>query len=666
MANKHIVREREAAGGAENQERQGGYRGQIVSEVMGDIIPWRKRRDGDFEALWDEYYAKWRGFWSAQHKSFKTERSKLISPLTSMAIDLSVAEIIEAIFGREYFIDLPDDVEDQDTKDMDVTRRLLVQDLKNVAFVDEMAQTALTGSLYGTGIMKIQVTTKVTKKPYRTKDGEVIAAKQEVVIIKPISIEPGAFVADPGCRDIDDMKGCAHEFQLPLHLIARRQQEGFYFRDVTVGKWGKPILSPNRGDTDEGNRKDAGDVAFITEYYGLVSTRSYLQAVAEGKGQRLADELVDAIASDEMTEVIATIANETHLLRLVETPLVTGERLVAAYQHETVPNRFYGRGVAEKGASVQRAMDAEMRARIDALAWSNNPMFAGDLTRLPPGSSKNAWPGKFWGVRGNPSEVLQEFKLTGPDANSYQHMQDLERMGQQATGALDTNSMRQGMRDETATGSALAASGFIKRSKRTMYNIEEFLNRVVRRVATLKMQFEPQRYPQDYEFQVRGSMGIMAREIEQQFLVNLAQVLGPDHQASMPIIKAIFEHSGSPVKSDVLESLRASEEESKPTPEMQQLQKAAQMAQMQAPILQVEKLKAEIEKILSEAGLKEAQMEKVEEETELLDESQDVEEIRVLNDLKETANQQRQMDILEDKNQIERDKLKLQSSKGKT
>ena len=67
--------------------------------------------------------------------------------------------------------------------------------------------------------------------------------------------------------DIDDMKGCAHEFQLPLHIIQERQLSGFYYSDMTVSKWGKPILAPNRGDTKEGNRKEAGDVAFITEYW---------------------------------------------------------------------------------------------------------------------------------------------------------------------------------------------------------------------------------------------------------------------------------------------------------------------------------------------------------------------------------------------------------------
>jgi hypothetical protein len=131
MANRHIVRERETAGGSDNKEPQGGARGALASTIMADISEWRKLRDGDFEALWDEFYAKWRGFWMAEHKSFKTERSKLISPLTSMSVDLTTAEIVEAVLGREYFIDLPDDVEDQDSTDVERVRMILVQDMKD-------------------------------------------------------------------------------------------------------------------------------------------------------------------------------------------------------------------------------------------------------------------------------------------------------------------------------------------------------------------------------------------------------------------------------------------------------------------------------------------------------------------------------------------------------
>lgn len=656
MANRHIVREKDQRPEDKGVPRQGGARGALVSSIMGDIEPWRRLRDGEFESLWDEFYYKWRGFWSPQLKTSKRERSKLTAPLTSMAVDLTVAEITEAVFGREYFIDTPDDIADEDVADMDIARKQLVQDLKNADFVDEFGLIAQNGALYGTGLCKIKIGTNQKTTPVRQKDGTVVAQTTEVVEIKPIAIEPGQFVPDPGARTIDEMKGCAHEFTTPLHNIWAKQLDGTYYADVSVVPFQSRRLMPGRGDTEDGNVRRTGEVAFITEYYGKVPLRMFIAAEAEGIGTELPEGMLDSIDPREMVEVIATIANEGFLLRIIENPLVSGERLIMSYQHESVPARFWGRGVCEKASNVQRAMDAEMRARIDALAWSNNPMFAGDLTRMPPKSNLNAWPGKFWGTRGAPKEVLQEFRVTGPDANSFAHMQDLERMGQQATGALDSiMSLRAGVRDETATGSALSASGFIKRSKRTMQNIEGFMNKLVRRTLRLKMQFEPDKYPLDYEFQVRGTLGIMAREIEQQSMTNLLQTVGADSPAAMPILKGIFEHSGSPIKSDVLAALKAIEEKA-PDP----AEEKARQAQLELPVAELIKVKAETAKLMAEAGLKDAQEDKTREEAQNEDLRGELESAKVFNDLSETQNQVRQLDLLEDKNQIEREKIAAQ------
>jgi hypothetical protein len=448
MANRHIVREREVAGGAASKEVQGGARGKIVSDIMGKIQPWRKLRDGDYEQIWTEYYAKWRGFWMPEHKSYKTERSKLISPLTSVSIDLTTAEIIEAVLGREYWVDLPDDIDDADTSDVERARALLTEDLRQEGFINEFASAVLNGSLYGNGILKIQINTRIKKVVERKKNGDLRATETEVVQVKPVAVGPGNFVADPATPDIDDMHGCAHEFMMPLHTLFRRQAENTYYNDVTIGAYNAKLLNQDRGDTPQGNRKDQGQAAYITEYYGLIPRKLFQAVQAEDQGTPLSNRIFNSMPDSDLVEVIATIANETHLMRVIENPNPTGERLIVAYQHETVPGRFYGRGVAEKGASIQRAMDAEMRGRIDALAWANNPMFAFDLTRMPPGSNMNAWPGKGWGTRGNPDEVIKEFRISGPGQDTFGHMQELERMGQQATGALDTAGLRSGVRDE--------------------------------------------------------------------------------------------------------------------------------------------------------------------------------------------------------------------------
>jgi hypothetical protein len=182
------------------------------------------------------------------------------------------------------------------------------------------------------------------------------------------------------------------------------------------------------------------------------------------------------------------------------------------------------------------------------------------------------------------------------------------------------------------------------------------------------MQYEPTRYPEDYDFRVRGAIGIMAREIEQQFMVNLASIIGPQHPASMPIIKAIFEHSGSPVKAEVLSALKALEEKA-PDPAEEAARRAqlelpvAELEKVRAetlPVAELEKVRAETFKIVNEGGLKGAQTATEEAELEGIPQTQNIENLRALNDLQETSNQERQLDLLEDKNAIEREKIALQ------
>ena len=109
-----------------------------------------------------------------------------------------------------------------------------------------------------------------------------------------------------------------------------------------------------------------------------------------------------------------------------------------------------------------------------------------------------------------------------------------------------------------------------------------------------------------------------------------------------------------------MKALKSMEEAEAADEQMQQLAQQAQIAELMAPIKMVEKLDAEILKLTQEANLKNAQAEKTSEEADQLEDSQNVEELRVLNDIKETANQSRQLDLIEDRNDIEREKIKMQ------
>jgi hypothetical protein len=229
-------------------------------------------------------------------------------------------------------------------------------------------------------------------------------------------------------------------------------------------------------------------------------------------GDELAQAIIQGADEDEMVEAVVTIANDTILLRAIPNPSVMEDRAIVAEQFDTVPNRFWGRGIVDKGYNMQKALDAELRARADALAWINNPMLAGDITKLPPNFNMDAWPGKFWGTKGDPAEAIRELRFADVNASSFQQANELERMHQQATGAIDPSVLNAGTRDQATGASAINVSGIVKRSKRTMLNLESFLTTVIKRIAWRKLQYNPEKYGTDYTFTVTGTVGIMARE----------------------------------------------------------------------------------------------------------------------------------------------------------
>jgi hypothetical protein len=226
-------------------------------------------------------------------------------------------------------------------------------------------------------------------------------------------------------------------------------------------------------------------------------------------------------------------------------------------------------------------------------------MMAGDITRMPPKQDLNVWPGKFFATRGNPGEIISEFRFGDINASTFQQTAEYERMVAQATGAMDSTTLRGGVRDESAMGSGIAASGLIKRSKRTMFNIEAFLNKLLRRIMWRKMQFDPQRYPQDFEFQVKGTIGIIAREVEMAHMSQMLQFVPEGSPPQLVLLKGIFDQSASPNKGEMVSAIDAM---MKPDPQKQQLAQLQQQLAFAEQQAKINKLNAEAALAIAKAG----------------------------------------------------------------
>ena len=257
------------------------------------------------------------------------------------------------------------------------------------------------------------------------------------------------------------------------------------------------------------------------------------------------------------------------------------DRPIVAFPWDVVPSRFWGRGVCEKGYNSQKALDAELRARIDALALTVHPMMAMDATRIPRGSRPEVKAGKLLLTNGNPQEILQPFNFGQVNQITFAQADALQKMVQTATGAIDSAGIAGSINGEaTAAGISMSLGAIIKRHKRTLINFQEsFLIPFVTKAAHRYMQFDPEHYPvSDYKFHATSTLGIMAREYEVTQLVQLLQTMKADSPLYGSLISAIIDNMNISNREELIARL---EQASQPTPEQQQAAQQAQQAQLE-------------------------------------------------------------------------------------
>jgi hypothetical protein len=166
----------------------------------------------------------------------------------------------------------------------------------------------------------------------------------------------------------------------------------------------------------------------------------------------------------------------------------------------------------------------------------------------------------------------------------------------QATGTIDSASMPSQVAGGEASGAGLsmALSGLMKKNKRTLINFQEdFLIPFIQKAAWRFMQFDPERYPvQDFIFLPVSSMGMVAREYEQQQMVGLMQTLG-NSPITPVLLQGIIKSSSLSNREEIIAQLQAM---SQPDPMAQQ----NQMLEMAAKEAMVQKAQAEAAKAMAE------------------------------------------------------------------
>jgi len=559
----------------------------LASWLTYRLESWRTHRNINYIPMWDEYYRLWRGIWSAEDKTRQTERSRLIAPALQQAVESSVAELEEATFGRGKWFDIKDDMLDEDPSDVEYIRNLLQEDLEKTGVKDAICEVFLNGAIYGTGIGKIVVKQSIERAPSEQSIDGTMATTRTIVEYPSIDIHvepisPKEFLIDPSANSIDDALGVAHEVIKPRYHVVEGIRSGIY-RDV-----------PLDGDYDtvrfgydpEIKQADESDSVKICEYWGKVPKR-FLKKNADKDD-------FEYSKKDELVEAVVTMCNDEYVLRVEENAFMMVDRPFISYQHDIVPNKFWGRGVCEKGYNPQKALDAEMRARIDSLALTTTPMMAADATRLPRGVKFEVRAGKTILTNGSPREAIMPLDMGTTDPSTFNQVASLQNMIQMGTGSTDQGQAG----SETASGMSMLQSASIKRQKRTLMNFQNtFLIPLINKAMWRKIQFDVDRYPvTDYKFVPYSTMGIMAKELEMTQMVQMLQTIPQDSPAFDVILLALFQNSSIHNRDQIVNALMQGNQ---PDPQQEEMQQMGMQLEMQ-------QLQANVQKTLAEAKEEEA------------------------------------------------------------
>jgi hypothetical protein len=575
----------------------------LVGWVMDKANKWRDHYISNHQEKFEEYYRLWRGQWDAADKTRESERSRLIAPALQQAVESSVAEVEEATFGRGKWFDIKDDHKDKDNKDVAYMRECLDEEFKFTKVRKAVAECLLNSAIYGTGCAEIVLdeVEDLVPSTQPVLDGAMMAVGVQVkprTVVRLRPILPQNFLIDPVATSIEEALGVAIDEYVPMHQVEMNMESGIYRECDLSAAAPDQDLEP---DQDLVIYQD--DRVRLTKYYGLVPTDLFRAATEEGYTEPSDDEKEDK-SEPEYTEAIIVIGNEGSLLKVEANPYMMQDRPLVSFPWDVVPGRFWGRGVCEKGYNSQKALDAELRARIDALALTVHPMIAMDATRMPRGARLEVRPGKTVLTNGNPAEILQPFKFGNLDQNTFTQAAELQKMVQMATGAIDAAGIPGSINGEAAAGAvSMSLGAIIKRHKRTLINFQEsFLLPMITKMAWRYMQYDPDNFPaSDYKFIPSSSLGVIAREYEVTQLVQLLQTLGQDSPLYPMLVGAVIDNMSLSNREELKAQLQ---QLTQPNPEAQK----AQQEQMQ---LQFAQLQAQVQLLQSQAAESQSRAQKL-------------------------------------------------------
>ena len=195
---------------------------------------------------------------------------------------------------------------------------------------------------------------------------------------------------------------------------------------------------------------------------------------------------------------------------------------------------------------------------------------------------------------------------------------------------------------------------FVKRAKRAIRNVNDnLLTPLITKSMWRYMQFDPNRYPTDFKFVVKPTLGMVAREVEAMQLTQLMGMLPEQFpQVSVAVAQGIIDLSNLHNKGKIVQAMEAAL--APPPPEEQEKQKMladmqlqAAIAEAQGSLLNNQNTLANIRKTLNEA--------------EVAARRADVEDVKVQQEQQRIQIQFQELEQFEEQNKIAQGRLVLQA-----
>lgn len=558
----------------------------LESWIKDKVDEWQRHYRDNYANKHDEYMRIFKGEYSAEDKTRASERSTFVSPASQQAVESSVAEVEEAIFTNEKFFTIKDDTRDEDSADIQQLRTYLHEDFAKNKIRKAVGEVLLIAAIQDIAYAEIVVETSETLTPGSEPilGGELTAVgvnASDKVKCKLIPIMPKNFFKDPLASSIDDGLGCGSDSFVSRHTIEMLQEQGVY-RDVMIP--GSTPETDIEGDPSINAYEE--EKVRLVKYNGLVPSDLLKDAMVDEDEVEIS--LTEEDTDGMYVEAIVILANEV-LVKAIKNPNMMGDRNFLEFPWDTLPGSNAGRGIINKGYNSQKGLDAELRARQDALGLTVHPMMGVDATKLPRGTKLSVRPGKMLLTNGDPREVLHPMNFGAVDQTTFVQSQEFHKMLQTATGAVDNTSVLGSVDGgRTSAGASMAIAPIVKRHKRTLVNFQDsFLIPFIEKAAWRYMQYDPDKYPVgDFKFVVSGTLGIMAREHEVGQMSQLLQTMGTDSPLYSIFVEGIIDNmhisNGEEMIAKFKQSQEPNEEAIKAQQEQLEMEKQLKQSQTNA------------------------------------------------------------------------------------